>query len=216
MLEEKPYLLDVRHDFYKNHKLADILKVNETEKIKMQEKYFNSFDYKADKVIIDKYPLNLIELGFIKTLFPDSKIILAIRHPLDCIISCVLTAFKMNDGMINFENIHTTSFFYNECFELLFKYFYYYEIKYHQVKYENIVTDFKHEISKLINFLNLNFEENINNFQITAKQREKINTPSYDQVVQPIYSSSINRYKNFDEIKNIKVDINRWINQFAY
>ena len=216
VLEEKPYLLDVRHRFYKNHKLSDILQINETEKIKMQEQYFNSFNYKSDKLIIDKYPLNLIELGFIKTLFPNSKIILAIRHPLDCIISGVLTAFKINDGMVNFENIQTTSFFYNECFELLFKYFNYYEINYHEVRYENVITTFEDEINKLLIFLNLKFEESIYNFHKTAMQREKINTPSYDQVVQPIYSSSINRYKNFDEIKNIKIDIKYWINQFSY
>ena len=216
VLEEKPYLLNVRHGFYKNHKLSDILQINETEKIKMQEQYFNSFNYKSDKLIIDKYPLNLIELGFIKTLFPNSKIILAIRHPLDCIISGVLTAFKMNDGMVNFENIQTTSFFYNECFELLFKYFNYYEINYHEVRYENVITTFEDEINKLLIFLNLKFEESIYNFHKTAMQRQKINTPSYDQVVQPIYSSSINRYKNFDEIKNIKIDIKYWINQFSY
>jgi len=216
VLEEKPYLLDVRHGFYKNHKLSDILQINETEKIKMQEQYFNSFNYKSDKLIIDKYPLNLIELGFIKTLFPNSKIILAIRHPLDCIISGVLTAFKMNDGMVNFENIQTTSFFYNECFELLFKYFNYYEINYHEVRYENVIINFEDEINKLLNFLNIKFEESIYNFHKTAMQRQKINTPSYDQVVQPIYSSSINRYKNFDEIKNIKIDIKYWINQFSY
>jgi len=216
VLEEKPYLLNVRHGFYKNHKLSDILQINETEKIKMQEQYFNSFNYKSDKLIIDKYPLNLIELGFIKTLFPNSKIILAIRHPLDCIISGVLTAFKLNDGMVNFENIQTTSFFYNECFELLFKYFNYYEINYHEVRYENVIINFEDEINKLLNFLNIKFEESIYNFHKTAMQRQKINTPSYDQVVQPIYSSSINRYKNFDEIKNIKIDIKYWINQFSY
>ena len=182
----------------------------------MQEQYFNAFEHKSDQLIIDKYPLNLIELGFIKTLFPKSKIVLAIRHPLDCIISCVMTAFKMNDGMVNFENIQTTAYFYNECFELLFKYFNYYEINYHTVKYENVITNFKYEISNLLKFLNLNYQKNINNFQETAKLREKINTPSYDQVTQPLYSSSINRYKNFDEIKNIKVDIKRWLNEFSY
>ena len=36
----------------------------------MQKKYFSSFDYNPNKIIIDKYPLNLIELGFIKTIFP--------------------------------------------------------------------------------------------------------------------------------------------------
>jgi len=216
VLEEKPYLLDVRHEFYKTHEISEILKVDENEKIRMQKKYFNSFDYNPSKLIIDKYPLNLIELGFIKTLFPKSKIILAIRHPLDCIISCVLTAFKMNDGMVNFENIHTTSFFYNECFEILFKYFSFYEIQYHQVKYENIISDFKNEITELIKFLNLNFEDNIYNYHKTAKQREKINTPSYDQVVQPLYTSSINRYKNFEEIKKIETNIRFWINKFSY
>ena len=216
VLEEKPYLLDVRHEFYKNHEISEILNLDENTKIMMQKKYFSSFDYNPSKLIIDKYPLNLIELGFIKTLFPKSKIILAIRHPLDCIISCVLTAFKMNDGMVNFENIYTTSFFYNECFEMLFKYFSFYEIQYHQVKYENIISDFKNEISKLIKFLNLNFEDNIYNYQKTAKQRDKINTPSYDQVVQPLYTSSINRYKNFDEIKKIEGDIRQWINKFSY
>ena len=84
------------------------------------------------------------------------------------------------------------------------------------MKYENVIKNFKDEINKLINFLNLQFEEGLNNFQKTARNREKINTPSYDQVVQPIYSSSINRYKNFDEIKNIKIDMKRWINQFSY
>ena len=108
----------------------------------------------------------------------------------------------MNDGMVNFENIQTTSFFYNECFELLFKYFYFYDINYYQVKYENVVTNFKEEIVKLLNFLDLKFEENLNHFQQTAKKRDKINTPSYDQVIEPIYSSAINRHKNFDEIKH--------------
>ncbi|MDC0232825.1 sulfotransferase [Pelagibacteraceae bacterium] len=216
VLEEKPYLLDIRHSFYKNHQLSDILKINDVDKIQMQEKYFNSFEYKSDQLIIDKYPLNLIELGFIKTIFPKSKIVLAIRHPLDCIISCVMTAFKMNDGMVNFENIQTTSHFYNECFELLFNYFNYYQINYHQVKYENVIINFKDEVNNLLKFLNLNFEENINNFQETAKLRKKINTPSYDQVTQPLYLSSKNRYKNFDEIKNIKVNIKRWLNEFSY
>ena len=122
----------------------------------------------------------------------------------------------MNDGMVNFENIHTTSFFYNKCFTLLFKYFEFYQINYHTVRYENVVKDFENEIKKLLSFLNLDYESNINNFEKTAKLREKINTPSYDQVIQPLYSSSIGRYKNFDEMKSIKIDISNWIYQLSY
>ena len=49
VLEEKPYLLDVRHEFYQHHKLNDILNIDENKKIRMQKQYFNSFDYKSDK-----------------------------------------------------------------------------------------------------------------------------------------------------------------------
>ena len=216
VLEEKPYLLDIRHNFYKNHELADILKISKKEKAQMQEQYFNSFKYSADKIIIDKYPLNLIELGFIKTIFPNSKIVLAIRHPLDCITSCVMTYFKMNEAMIHFENEKTTINFYNKCFDLLFQYFKFYEINYHQVKYENVISNFKKEINDLLKFLNLEFEESINSFYKTALLRENINTPSYDQVTQPIYSGSINRYKNFDKIINIKNEVDYWIKKFSY
>ncbi len=216
VLEERPYLLDIRHNFYKAHQLNDILKISEEKKIQMQKKYINSFEYKADKIIIDKYPLNLIELGFIKTIFPKAKIVLAIRHPLDCIISCVMTSFKMNEAMVNFEDEKTTAHFYNECFDLLFKYFNFYKIDYLEVKYENVVSNFKNEINNLLKYLNLDFEENINNFHKTAMLRENINTPSYDQVTQPIYFSSINRYKNFDEIKKIKGEVSYWIKKFSY
>ncbi len=216
VLEERPHLLDIRHNFYKNHQLDDILKISENEKIQMQKKYINSFDYRADKIIIDKYPLNLIELGFIKTIFPKSKIVLAIRHPLDCIISCVMTSFKMNEAMVNFEDEKTTVHFYNECFDLLFKYLKFYKIDYLEIKYENVISNFKNEITNLLKYLSLDFEESINNFHKTALLREKINTPSYDQVTQPIYSSSINRYKNFNEIKKIKDEVNYWIEKFSY
>ena len=76
VLEEKPYLLDIRHDFFKKNQLSDILQINEVQKIKMQKKYFESFDYKSDKLVIDKYPLNLIELGFIKYCFQIQKLFL--------------------------------------------------------------------------------------------------------------------------------------------
>ena len=216
VLEEKSYLLDIRHDFYKNNKISKLLNLEDKSKIKMQEKYFSSFNYNSNKTIIDKFPLNLIELGFIRILFPNAKIILAIRHPLDCIISCVLTAFKINEAMLNFENLKTTSFFYNQVFSLLFKYIKFFNLKFHQVKYENIVLNFDDEIKKILNYLNLDFETNMKNFFETAKSRENINTPSYDQVTKPLYSNSINRHLNFQEIKKIATTVDYWVEYFDY
>ena len=79
----------------------------------------------------------------------------------------------------------------------------FFNIKFHQVKYENIVLNFDDEIKKILNYLNLDFETNMKNFFETAKSRENINTPSYDQVTKHLYSNSINRHLNFHEIKKI-------------
>ena len=39
----------------------------------MQDQYINSFKYSEDKIIIDKYPLNLIELDLLRQYFQNQR-----------------------------------------------------------------------------------------------------------------------------------------------
>ena len=39
-------------------------------------------------IVIDKLPLNILKLPLINQVFPNAKFILALRHPLDCVLSC--------------------------------------------------------------------------------------------------------------------------------
>lgn len=216
VLEEKPYLINIRHKFFKENTLDKISNISKNQINKLQKEYFNSFNYSEDKITVDKFPLNLIELGFIKKIFPESKIILALRHPFDAILSCVLTSFKMNEAMANYENIETTAYFYNEVFSLFNIYKKSLNLKYHAIKYENVVNNFDSTIKNLVSFLNLEYESALNNYYSTAKKRAKINTPSYYQVVEPIYNRSIDRYKNFPEINKIEFLISKWLKEFDY
>jgi len=216
VLEEKPYLINIRHKFFKKNTLENIEKITENEIIKLQKLYFDSFDYSKKKIIIDKFPLNIIELGFIKKIFPNCKIILALRHPLDAILSCVLTSFKINEAMANYENLNTSAFFYNKVFSLFNIYKNSLKLHHHEIKYENIILNFDLEINLLLKFLNLKNEGSLKNFHVTAKNREKINTPSYHQVIKPIYNKSINRYKKFTDVESIRPIVNEWIKEFDY
>ena len=201
VLEEKPILLNLRHNFFKNknNNLTDLLKITESEKNYIRQNYLekiilNKNDEK--KIIIDKLPLSIIELGFIKIIFPNSKIILAMRHPCDVITSCYFTSFKINDSMINFLQIDDTIDFYNSVFNLFEIYEKEFNFEYTLVKYENIVNNFKHEIIRLLTFLGLEYQTKLENFHLTALKRPKISTPSYNQVINPLYQSSIGRWKN--------------------
>ena len=45
-------------------------------------------------LLVDKNPLTINAVPFIRRLFPDAKIILALRHPCDVVLSCYVTNFR--------------------------------------------------------------------------------------------------------------------------
>ena len=68
-----------------------------------------------EKIIVDKFPLSLIELGY-KMYLSKFKNYLAVRHPCDVVTSCFFSYFKINDAMINFLKIRNNNrFFIIKC-----------------------------------------------------------------------------------------------------
>ena len=49
-----------------------------------------------EKQLIDKLPLNICDIGFVYRLFPESKILVAIRDPRDVCLSCFMQDFRLN------------------------------------------------------------------------------------------------------------------------
>ncbi len=221
IIEEKPHLLNCRHNFFKNkdNNLDSINKITKEEVSNLRNIYFNNIgldNSNENKVIIDKFPLNIIEMGFIKIIFPNAKIILALRHPCDVAISCFFSNFKINEAMINFLKWDHTIQFYDKVFELFEIYEKETGLEIYKIKYENVVNSFEKEINNLLKFLGLKFEKNLINFFETASKRERIATPSYSQVINPIYKTSIGRWKNYTDILNAEKSLSKWIKKFEY
>ena len=220
VLEEKPYLENTRNYYFttKRNKLATINNISLEEIINLRKYYFDqiNIDYKNIINVIDKLPLTITELGFVKKIFPDAKIILALRHPCDVVISCFFSSFKMNRAMINFLSIKNTVDFYNKVLDLFEFYESNLNLEIIKIKYENIVLDFENETKKLFKFLNLDYEKGINKFYETAQNRKMISTPSYSQVTNPIYSNSIGRWKNYETLVKIEKPLRKWIKRLNY
>ncbi len=221
VLEEKPYLLNLRHDFFKqnNHDLSSLLNINQSVKDKIRNNYFKkiiSHSNCSKKVIIDKFPLTIIELGFVKCIFPNSKIILAMRHPCDVVTSCFFSSFKINDAMVNFLKLDDTIKFYKNVFDLFDIYTKQLNLEFLTVKYEEIIVDLKNKSTQITNFLGLEYEDEMEKFFITARNRSKISTPSYSQVINPLYTTSIERWKNYPNAKKTERELSKWIKKFKY
>ena len=91
--------------------------------IKSQKVYENElkkhiFEFIPNSLFIDKLPLNMIEAPFIHRLFPNAKFILALRHPLDSILSCWMQNFKLNPAMANMVDLNRIVDFYCIAMEI--------------------------------------------------------------------------------------------------
>ena len=92
-----------------------------------------------------------------------------------------------------------------------------YDLNVHEIRYEDLIEDLSGETSALLKFLDLNWEDQMENYQKTALKRGRIKTPSYSQVVQPIYKDAKYRWLNYEKyLRQFNVKVGPWINEFGY
>ena len=166
---------------------------------------------------IDKLPLNLLSAQLIHQLYPDAKFILALRHPMDTILSYWMQYFKLNNAMANMVDLDRIVDFYSiamETFKICRKN---YNLNIHEIRYEDLINNFRDEAEAVVQFLNLQWEPEMENFQDTALKRDRIITPSYSQVVQPIYKDAQYRWLNYRKyLEQYLEHVKPWISEFGY
>lgn len=167
--------------------------------------------------LVDKYPLHIFNMPKIMNVFPAANFILALRHPFDSILSCWSQSFKLNDAMSNFTRLDTTVELYCLAMDTLIETQTHFDVKICKIKYENVVTNFQPTIYELTQFLNLGWEDSMLDHQRTARDRTRINTPSYSQVTQPLYTASIEKWRNYAKhFEPYKSKIAKYCEKFSY
>lgn len=152
--------------------------------------------------IVDKMPLNTIDIGFILRIFPEARFIVALRHPADCVLSGYMQTFNMNDGMANFLDLDNGASFYKHTMRLLKQYQDVFQLgdeQMHFVRYEDVVADLEGQARAVLNFLSLPWNDTVMRYYDHAKQRGTLATPSYHGVTQKPYAASIDRWQRYGE-----------------
>jgi tetratricopeptide (TPR) repeat protein len=146
------------------------------------------------RFITDKMLGNHEYLGLIHLFFPQAKIIHSMRDPMDACFSCY--AIKFTEG---------NEFSYD--LEALGRYYLRYtKIMEHwhrvlppgrilDVRYEDIVDNTEHEVKRILEYLELPWDQDCLNFY---KNTRAVKTASASQVRKPIYTSSVARWKRFE------------------
>jgi hypothetical protein len=66
-----------------------------------------------------------------------------------------------------------------------------------EVRYEDTVADIESQARKVLDFLKLPWDESVLEYHRHA-QRKHIHSPTYEAVTKPVYTSSINRWRNYE------------------
>jgi hypothetical protein len=144
--------------------------------------------------LIDKNPLNLLRLPIIKRLFPEAKVLLAIRHPCDVLLSCYMQHFRAPDFALLCQDLPTLSAGYRRAFDFWYAQQALLEAEVLELRYESFVANFESEIRRVIEFLELPWNDAVLTPASRAQEKRFISTPSYSQVVKPVTAASVGRW----------------------
>ena len=187
----------ILNNFYKNNNLDTFQKLTkDTDLIdNIRTKYY---DYvgkisSSRNIITDKAPLNFRWIGFIKILFPNSKIIHCKRDPKDNCLSLYKNIFDENqnwtynqDNLLNYyKNYRKLMSFWKKKLPNFI----------YECRYEDIIDNPNNKIADLIKFCDLEWEDQCLEFH---KSERPIKTVSVAQANQPLYNTSISSNKNFE------------------
>ncbi len=171
---------------------------------KLSNQTYDKFRQFNKKIILDKAPLNFRWIGFIKMLFPLSKIIHCKRNLKDTALSIYKNVF--DGGSLPWSYNQDTLVEFIQMYNDLMT-FWHQKLpnQIYDCEYENLVSDQINETKKLINFCNLSWEENCIDF---TKNDTGIKTVSISQARKPIYKTSVKLSDKYDSslefLKKIK------------
>jgi len=156
--------------------------------------------YDENKIIVDKNPFNFKWIGFIKILFPKAKIIHSNRNVVDSTFSIYRNVFDSPFGWAYHQEYlvqyvkkykDLMNFWNNQLGNFIYDY-----------QYENLVNNQIGETKKILDFCELEFEENCIDY---TKNKIPVRTISIAQARQKIYKSSVNlSEKYFDYFPFLK------------
>lgn len=150
---------------------------------------------------IDKMPNNFKHIGLISLILPNAKIIDIRRNSMSACFSCYKQLFA--EGQEFTYNLENLAGYYNGYVDLMKHWNEVLPNKILSINYEDVVNNFEISVKKILDYCELPFEKACLEFY---KSKRSVKTPSAEQVRQPIYTSGMDYWKNYepylDDLKN--------------
>lgn len=203
-MDEQPFLLNALNDLraYGVEYPSELRKLTASQLQSVREAYWarvrGKIRLQPGQRLVDKNPLNILRLPVIRRLFPNARILLAIRHPCDVLLSCFMQSFRSPEFALTCADVRTLSTGYRRAMDFWYQQQGILAAAVHEVRYESFVVDFESQVRGIAEFLELPWDDRLLAPGAHARAKGFISTPSYSQVIQPVSNKAVDRWRAYE------------------
>ncbi|MDB5353653.1 MAG: sulfotransferase [Phycisphaerales bacterium] len=146
------------------------------------------------RYVTDKMPWNFVYLGLAQVLLHECHVIHCVRDPRDTCLSCYFTNFGTGNAFT--FNLNHLAGFYRDYRRAMDHWKKVSSLPMLEVEYEQVVADLPGQTRRMLEFLDLPWDERCLKFHENKRQ---VPTASRDQVRKPLYASSVGRWKHYEK-----------------
>src|SRR5262245_8750873 len=152
----------------------------------------------ADRVHLDKNPTLTLLLPGMLRLFPETKLLIALRDPRDVVVSCFMQYLPLNTNSVCFFTLERTARRYAHDMTIWLRLREMIGSPWLEVRYEDCVADLEREARRALEFLGLPWDPAVLQYRERLKAKA-VSSPTYEAVSKPLYTSAIGRWKNYQK-----------------
>jgi tetratricopeptide (TPR) repeat protein len=148
------------------------------------------------QVLLDKNPTPTASLPIWLRMFPDSKIIIALRDPRDVVVSCFFQNLSLTPLNVNFLSLGRTVQHYQDLMDVWLRMREFGGFDWIESRYEDVVAGTEKEGRRVTEFLGLAWHPAQDRSQESARARF-VFSPTYSEVTKPIHNRAVGRWRHY-------------------
>ena len=150
------------------------------------------------KLLVDKNPSPTARLPLWLRVFPELRVIIALRDPRDVVLSCYFQNIPLNAVNVNFLSFERVAKHYADLMDIWLAVREWEGFAWIETRYEDTVADMEKEGRRVTGFLGLTWHEDQARF-FEKSRKKQFYSPTYQDVTRPVYARSVARWRAYEK-----------------
>ncbi len=170
----------------------------------------------AGRLLVDKNPSPTARLPVWLKVFPELRVLVALRDPRDVALSCYFQNIPLNTTNVNFLSLERVAKHYSDLMDIWLTVREWEGFAWLETRYESLVANLEEEGRRVTTFLGLAWHPAQKQFHEKSRQKQ-LYSPTYQDVTTPVYTRSLGRWRAYEEhLSPILPALDRFCRAFGY